>query len=111
MDAVYANVNTAALVLGYPVLFVLVLLILLGGTHIFRAMAKIFREVRYDNRKAHRAEVELDNIKASWVLDLDSESRYPVHHDQHDTDIIPGVPNQRHPTEELPELSILRRND
>lgn len=109
MDAVYANVNTAALVLGYPVLFVLVLLIFLGGTHIFRAMAKIFREVRYDNRKAHRAEVELDNIEASWALDLDSESRYPVHHDQQD--IIPGVPYQRHPTEELPELSILRRDD
>jgi hypothetical protein len=90
------NVNTTAMVLGYPVLAILVFLAVWFGSRIFRALVKLFDEMKYDRWKRRHSERDWDNIEASWMLELDEDNREPY---------IPVQRNQhnRHDTIELPE--------
>lgn len=99
MDAVLENavnnVNTTAMILGYPVLLIIVILLGWFGTRIFRDVAKILNEMRYDRRKRNIAGRDWDNIEASFVLELDEDLREPYipvqrdFNDKHDTLVLP----------------------
>lgn len=91
MDAFIERINTASMVIGYPVLLVVVLLTGWFGTRIFRDTAKIFREMRYDRWKRMKVEKDWDNIEASWMLELNED-----YGDE-------PVPYYRHHTLEFPE--------
>lgn len=99
MDIFIDKLNTAAMVIGYPVLGVMLFMIGWFGTRIFRDLLKIFREMHYDRWKRMRVERDWDNIEASWMLELDE--------DPDDTPIQP----YRHYTLELPDdISTQIRN-
>src|SRR5690349_170854 len=94
MDAFIDNVDTAAMVIGYPVLAVVMALTAWFGTRIFRDLAKIFREMRYDRWKRMRVEKDWDNIEASWMLELDEDNREPVQQYRHETLELPDIQDQ-----------------
>jgi hypothetical protein len=96
MDTFIERVNTASMVIGYPVLLVVVLLTGWFGTRIFRDLAKIFREMRYDRWKRMKVEKDWDNIEASWMLELDEDYENPVIPE-------PRSAYYRHHTLEFPE--------
>jgi hypothetical protein len=85
MDTFIERVNTASMVIGYPVLLVVVLLTGWFGTRIFRDVAKLFREMRYDRWKRMKVEKDWDNIEASWMLELDEDNQIPVQQYRHHT--------------------------
>lgn len=107
MDVVIENVNTTAMILGYPVLAVIVFLIVWFGTRIFRDIGKIFNEMTYERWKRKNDERNESNTESSWMLELDEyfdEDEIALQQQNYDTDIFPRVPEQRHPTLELPQL-------
>lgn len=95
MDALTANVNTAALVLGYPVLFIVVFILIWFGARTFRDIAKIFDEMRYERWKRKNAERDWGNIEASWALDLDPYSKGPINYHNHQTLELPELTNSQ----------------
>ncbi len=123
MDALIENVNTTAMVIGYPILAVILLLTGWFGTRIFRDITKLFNEMRYDRWKRKYDERTQTNAQSSWVLELDEyydETEVALQHQNYDTDQFPvispelirdfetdvfaRVPAQRHDTAELPQL-------
>lgn len=97
MDAILTNVNTTAMVIGYPVMAVIVFLILWFGTRIFRDITKIFNEMRYERWKRKNEERDWDNIEASWILEFDEDNMLPdipqqrSQYNWHDTDVFPTL--------------------
>jgi hypothetical protein len=85
MREVFENVNTTAMVLGYPLLAGILILMGWFGTRIFRDLLKIFREMRYDRWKRMKVEHDWDNIEASWLLEYDESDSDSVIEDQYDT--------------------------
>lgn len=113
MDAIVENVNTTAMVIGYPVLAIILILSVWFGARIFRAITKLFDEMKYERWKRRNEERDWDNIEASWVLQLDeysNEDYRPVQYNNYDTDVFPAIPAQRHNTAELPMLSNFKEN-
>ena len=96
MDAIIKDVNTTAMVIGYPVMAVIIFLILWFGTRLFRDICKIFDEMRYERWKRKHAERDWDNIEASWMLELpedEYEPQIPTQREwnKHDTDVFPTL--------------------
>jgi hypothetical protein len=96
MDILRENLDTAAMVLGYPVLALVIFLTAWFGTRIFRDLLKIFREMRYERWKRMGVERDWDNIEASWMLELDEDYDYeePVQQYRHQTLELPDIPEQ-----------------
>jgi hypothetical protein len=94
MDKFIENVNTTAMIIGYPVLGVILFMILWFGTRIFRDLLKILREMRYDRWKRMRVESDWDNIEASWMLELDEYDDDPVRQQTYDTIELPDISEQ-----------------
>lgn len=95
MDALKANVNTAALVLGYPVLFIIFCILTWFGFRMFRDIAKIFDEMRYERWKRKNAERDWGNIEASWALELDPDNDGPINYHNHKTLELPELTNSQ----------------
>jgi hypothetical protein len=107
MHELKTEVDTAAMVLGYPVLAIVIVMLLWFAARLFRDITKIFDEMRYERWKRKNVERDWDNIEASWALEIDSElDEYPdpVQYFNHDTDVIPPIPWQRHDTADLSEV-------
>ena len=102
MDALKSNTATAALVLGYPVLFIIVVILFWFGARVFRDIAKIFDEMRYERWKRKNAERDWGNIEASWALDLDPESQGPMNYHNNDTLELPELSNFKEDRDERP---------
>jgi hypothetical protein len=85
MDTFIENVDTTAMVLGYPILAVILFMIGWFGTRIFRDLLKILHEMRYDRWKRMNVERDWDNIEASWMLELDEDFNPPDRQYRHHT--------------------------
>lgn len=94
MDAFIENVNTTAMVLGYPVFVIVVSLLVWFGTRIFRDLFKLFREMRYDHRTRYDERRDQDNLEASWMLELDEVNMDPVYEDKYPTLELPDIRGQ-----------------
>jgi hypothetical protein len=94
MDAFIENVNTTAMMLGYPVLVVVTFIVVWFGTRIFRDLIKIFREIRYDRWTRANDERDQDNFESSWMLELDEVNMDPVYEDKYPTLELPDIQGQ-----------------
>lgn len=94
MDAFIENVNTTAMMLGYPVLVIVIFLMMWFGSRIFRDLIKIFCEIRYDRRTRSNEEKDRDNHQASWMLELDEVNMDPVYEDRYPTLELPDIQGQ-----------------
>lgn len=94
MDAFIEKVDTAAMVIGYPVLAVVVILTAWFGTRIFRDVAKIFREMRFERRMIADDKRNRSNQQASWMLELDEVNLDPIYEDRYPTLELPDIPRQ-----------------
>lgn len=94
MHDVITNVNTTAMVIGYPVLVIILFLMAWFGSRVFRDLLKIFSEMRYDRWRRKHEERDWDNIEASWMLELDEDNREPIRYFTHDTIELPDISEQ-----------------
>lgn len=85
MDAFIENVNTTAMMLGYPVLVIITFMLVWFGSRIFRDLTKLFREMRYDRKTRTTESRNRDNVEASWMLELDEVNMDPVYEDKYPT--------------------------
>lgn len=119
MDELKTDVDTAAMVLGYPVIVIVTILAVWFGLRVLRDVNKIFNEMRYERWKRKNEERDLSNIISSWMLELDEDfyedehlnrfqrhdtDEFPAIQVRHDTNELPLIPPQRHDTVELTQL-------
>lgn len=94
MHELIKDVNTAAMVIGYPMLLVILFIIVWFGSRIFRDITKIFSEMKYERWKRKHEERDWDNIEASWMLELDEDNLEPVRYFEHKTIELPDISEQ-----------------
>lgn len=94
-DVVLESINTAALVLGYPTLFIFIGLLVWFAAILCREVFRIVRASNYERWQQEREMRDVDNIEASWALELDEDNRTT----KHDTDVlefpIPGLSDEQ----------------
>jgi hypothetical protein len=94
-EAFFENVNTAALILGYPALIIFVATLLWVAAVVIREVFRIIRASQYERWQRDREMRDWENIESSWALELDPEN----HITKYDTDRfefpIPGLSDEQ----------------
>jgi hypothetical protein len=91
VDAIVEKVNSAAIVLGYPVLIFVFLVLAWACAMAVQGINKTFMIMQYDRQKRKNAERERDNLEASWMLtpDEDPDVSFEDHYATQDYSDLP----------------------